>query len=68
MTRMYIDCREHPGDKPCSVALAADNAEELITAAAQHAVSVHGMKDGPELRNMLKQAIHQGTPPLTVRH
>jgi predicted small metal-binding protein len=63
MARKYIDCREHPSEMNCTVALAADSAEELIEAAVQHAVAVHGHKDTPELRAMLRQGIKEGTPP-----
>ncbi|CAA0088396.1 Uncharacterised protein [Starkeya nomas] len=66
MGRMFVDCREMPGDKKCSVAIAADNEKELLDAVAQHAVSVHGATDTPELRSQLKKAIHQGTPPMAV--
>ena len=39
MARKYIDCREFPSDAKCSVALSADSENELLEAAAQHAVS-----------------------------
>jgi predicted small metal-binding protein len=63
MTRKYIDCREVPSDKNCSVALSADSDDELLEAAVQHAVSVHGHEDSPELRSQLKTFFHDGTPP-----
>jgi predicted small metal-binding protein len=63
MSRKYIDCREHPSEMNCTVALAADSEEELIEAAVQHAVSVHGHEDTAELRAMLRQGIKEGTPP-----
>ena len=50
MSRQYIDCREFPSTMNCSVALAADNQQELLEAAVQHAVAVHGHADTPELR------------------
>lgn len=68
MGRMFIDCREVPSEKNCSVAIAADNERELLDAVVQHAVAVHGAKDTPEFRDELKQAIHQGTPPMQVHH
>jgi predicted small metal-binding protein len=64
MSRKYIDCREFPGDIKCSLALSADSEAELIEAAVQHAVAVHGMTDGPELRKDIKEGIHNGTPPI----
>ena len=53
MTRMSIDCREYPSDMNCTVAISADSKKELVDAAVQHAVSVHGHKDTPELREQL---------------
>ncbi|WP_347905342.1 DUF1059 domain-containing protein [Pseudomonas purpurea] len=64
MTRKYIDCREFPSDTHCSVALCADSENELLDAAAQHAVSVHKHIDSPQLREQLKTLFHDGTPPL----
>lgn len=63
MTRKYIDCREHPSTSRCTVALSADSEDELVEAACQHAVAVHGEADTPELRRMIRQGIHDGTPP-----
>ena len=65
MSRQYIDCREFPSEMNCSVAIAADSDEELMEAAVQHAISVHGHQDTPEFRSQLRQCMHQGTPPVT---
>lgn len=62
--RLYVDCREYPSVMNCSVALSADNEEELLEAAVQHAVSVHGHQDSPQLREQIKTLFHHGTPPL----
>jgi predicted small metal-binding protein len=64
MSRQYIDCREFPSTMNCSVALAADSEQELLEAAVQHAVAVHGHADSPELRTQLKSLFKEGTPPL----
>lgn len=64
MSRKYIDCREFPSEMNCTVSLAADNENELIEAAVQHAVSVHSHVDSPELRAQLRTLFHDGTPPL----
>ncbi len=58
--RKYIDCRDYPSDSKCSVSIAADTENELLEAAVQHAVSVHKHNDSPELRRMLKSAVHDG--------
>jgi predicted small metal-binding protein len=64
MSRKFIDCREFPSDTNCSVAIAADNEEELLEAAVQHAVSVHKHDDTQEFRQQLKQLFRDGTPPV----
>jgi hypothetical protein len=38
----------------------------LLEAAVQHAVSVHGHDDTPELRSQLKQLFKDGTPPVEL--
>lgn len=63
MSRKYIDCREFPSESNCTVAIAADDENELIEAAAQHAVAVHKHADTPQLRDQLHQIIRDGTPP-----
>jgi predicted small metal-binding protein len=63
MTRKYIDCREFPSEMNCSITIAADREDELIDVAAQHAVAVHKHADTPELRQQLKQIMHEGRPP-----
>ncbi len=55
MIRKFIDCRDFPSEMGCSVAIFADNEDELLEAAVQHAVSVHGHSDTPELRTQLLQ-------------
>ncbi len=67
MTRKYIDCREFPSELHCSVAISADTDKELIDAAVQHAVAVHGHKDTPEFRKEIMGAMHEGTPPLKAK-
>lgn len=62
MPRKYIDCRNYPSDMNCTLAIAADSEKELLEAAVQHAVAVHGHKDTPEFRNQLKGAFKDGTP------
>jgi len=62
MSRRYIDCREFPSESNCTVAISADSENELVDAAAQHAVQVHGHEDSPELRAQLRQAVREGEP------
>lgn len=64
MARKFIDCREFPSEMNCTIALSADSEGELLEAAVQHAVTVHGHEDSPDLRNMIRQAMKDGTPPV----
>jgi len=66
MARKYVDCRAFPSEMNCTVAIAADTEEELLEAAVQHAVAVHGHSDSAELRNQLRGIFKEGTPPLTA--
>jgi predicted small metal-binding protein len=63
MSRKYIDCRDYPkASKGCSVAISADNEDELVEAAVAHGVDVHGFDDTPDLREQLKSSIKEGAP------
>lgn len=63
MARKYIDCREYPSEMNCTLAISADTEDELLEAAAQHAVAVHGHDDGSELRSQLRGIVKEGAPP-----
>ena len=63
MARKYLDCRDYPqSPQKCSVAISADSSEELVEAAVQHGVKVHGFKDTPDLRKEIKGWIKEGSP------
>ena len=62
MARKFIDCREFPSETKCTVAISADSTDELVDAAVQHAVSVHGHSDTPEFRTEIRKAIHEMEP------
>lgn len=62
MARKYIDCRDYP-DSHCSVAMSADNEDELVDAAVDHAVRVHGHQDTPEFRDEIRRLAKEGGPP-----
>ena len=64
MGRKFIDCREMPSESKCSLAICADTENELLEAAVQHAVTVHKHTDSSELRNQIKRAMKDGTPPI----
>ena len=57
MPRMFVDCREYPSDMNCTIAISADTKTELVEAAVQHAIAVHGHTDSPELRQQLEKMI-----------
>jgi hypothetical protein len=56
MTRKTIDCRAVPNDVGCTLAMSGEP-DEIVTAAALHAVSVHGHADTPQLRDQLRGAL-----------
>jgi predicted small metal-binding protein len=64
MGRKFIDCRAFPSEMDCTIALSADSEAELLEAAVQHAITVHNHQDTPELRQMIKVAMKDGTPPV----
>ena len=63
MARKYIDCREFPSECNCTISIAADSEAELLEAAAQHAVAVHGHEDSAQLRTELRKLFREATPP-----
>lgn len=64
MARKFIDCRDQPSTTRCTLALSADNEDELVEAAVQHAKAVHGAEDTPAFRQEVRQAIKEGAPPI----
>jgi len=53
MSRKVADCRDFPSESGCTLTIAGEE-DEVITAAAQHAATVHGHEDNDELRTWLK--------------
>jgi hypothetical protein len=53
MGRKIADCRRFESDNDCSLTIIGDE-DEVIAAAAQHAVAAHGHQDTPELRTQLQ--------------
>ena len=64
MTRKYVDCREMPSEMHCTIAISADNENELLEAAVQHAISVHHHQDSQALRSQISKVMKEGTPPM----
>jgi hypothetical protein len=53
MARVMADCRRWPSDSNCSLTIIGEE-DEVVVAAAEHAASVHGHEDTPELREQLR--------------
>ena len=62
MARKFVDCREIPSEMNCTIAISADSEDEVLEAAVQHAVAVHGHDDDAELRAAIRSGIREGTP------
>ena len=54
--RKSVDCREYPSEKNCTLKISGTE-EEVLNAAVEHAVSVHGHENTPELRDQLRQVL-----------
>ena len=53
MARKMADCRRFPSDSNCSLVIIGEE-DEVVRAAAEHASSVHGHEDTPEMREQLR--------------
>ncbi|GAA0539791.1 hypothetical protein GCM10011581_42540 [Saccharopolyspora subtropica] len=56
MARKIADCRKYPSEINCSLTLIGEE-EEVLRAAVEHAVSVHGHEDTPQLRNQIHELL-----------
>ncbi len=54
--RKVIDCRLFPSEKNCTLAISGTE-DEVLEAAVQHAVSVHGHENTPELREQIRSMV-----------
>ena len=62
--RKSIDCRDYPDDTGCTLYLSGEE-DDVLRAVTEHAVSVHGMHDTPELREQFRSMLKDET---TVAH
>ena len=53
MARVMADCRRFPSDSNCTLTIIGEE-DEVVEAAAQHAVSVHQHDDTSELRDDIR--------------
>ena len=56
MSRVMADCRRFPSDTDCSLVIIGEE-DEVVRAGAEHAASVHGHEDTPELREQLRELL-----------
>ncbi|MCL2553662.1 MAG: DUF1059 domain-containing protein [Actinomycetia bacterium] len=60
--RKVADCRDYPSETNCTLTISGEE-DEVVRAASEHAVSVHGHTDSAELhdqiRGMLKDEVPQ---------
>jgi predicted small metal-binding protein len=54
MVRKVADCRDFPSDSGCTLTIAGEE-HEVVRAATQHAMDVHGHKDADEVKAWLSQ-------------
>ncbi|MGP3980840.1 DUF1059 domain-containing protein [Streptomyces sp. KR80] len=66
MTRKVADCRRSPSVMNCTLTISGEE-EEVVRAAAEHAVSVHGHTDGPELRREIREGLEDELIPAIPR-
>ncbi|WP_411102039.1 DUF1059 domain-containing protein [Streptomyces sp. cmx-4-9] len=58
MTRKVADCRRFPSETHCTLTISGEE-NEVVRAATQHAVAVHGHEDGPELREQVRSMLEE---------
>lgn len=51
--RKVMDCRLYPSDKGCTLSIEGTE-EEVLDAATDHAITVHGHTNSPELREQIR--------------
>jgi hypothetical protein len=61
MARKIADCRDFPSDSGCTLTISGEE-DEVLQAATQHAVSVHGHDDSVEVREWLRQNLKDEVP------
>jgi len=54
--RKFIDCREYPSEKNCSLKISGTE-DEVLEAATLHAANAHGHENSTELREELRRLL-----------
>jgi hypothetical protein len=61
MGRKVADCRDFPSENNCTLSISGEE-DEVVLAATEHAVSVHGHEDTEEVRTWLRQNLKDEVP------
>jgi predicted small metal-binding protein len=61
MGRKVADCRDFPSESGCTLTISGEE-DEVVLAATEHAVSVHGHEDTEEVRTWLRQNLKDEVP------
>jgi len=59
--RKTADCRDMPSESNCTLTISGEE-EEVVRAAGEHAASVHGHANTPELREMIRGGLKDEVP------
>jgi hypothetical protein len=63
MSRKMIDCRKVPSEIGCTLTIAGSE-DEVLDAAAAHAIARHGHDDTPQLRETIRAGLEDAEPAL----
>ena len=61
MGRKVADCRAFPSESGCTLTISGEE-DEVLAAAVQHAVAVHGHEDTAEVRDWLRENLQDEVP------
>ncbi|GAA2817700.1 DUF1059 domain-containing protein [Saccharopolyspora taberi] len=61
MTRKVADCRKYPSEMNCTLTISGEE-DEVLRAAVDHAVSVHGHEDSDQLRTDIRGLLEDEAP------
>jgi predicted small metal-binding protein len=61
MSRKVADCRDYPSESNCTLTISGEE-DEVMLAATQHAMSVHGHDNSAEVRGWLRDHLKDEVP------